>query len=51
MYFDLIYRKLLVAEYNELKLQQAEGEGECADTAGKAGEERDDPTVLKLKLA
>lgn len=43
-------RKLLVADYNELKLQQMEGEEGGAESEG-AGEEREDPTILKLKLA
>lgn len=38
-----------MADYNELKLQQAEGEGGGGEVAGP-GEEREDPTVLKLKL-
>ena len=44
-----VCRKLLVADYNELKLQQSEGDGGGAEVAG-AGDEREDPTVLKLKL-
>ena len=35
-----------MADYNELKLQVGEGKAEEA-----ASEEREDPTVLKLKLA
>ena len=46
---DLPCRKLLVADYNELKLQQAEGEGQGAEVTGP-GDEREDPTILKLKL-
>ena len=38
-----------MTDYNELKLQLAEGEGGGAETAGE-GEDREDPTVLKLKL-
>ena len=46
----MIHRKLLTADYNDLKLQQTEGEREGSEMAGKA-DEREDPTVLKLKLA
>ena len=42
-----INRKLLVADYNELKLQQTE-EGDGNDGVDMTG--GDDPTVLKLKL-
>ena len=46
---DLPRRKLLVSDYNELKLQQAEGEGRGSEVTGP-GDEREDPTILKLKL-
>ena len=39
-----------MADYNELKLQQTQGEGEGMEEAG-GRDEREDPTVLKLKLA
>ena len=41
-------RKLLVADYNELKFRQQEAK---AEEGGGASEEREDPVVLKLKLA
>ncbi len=40
-------RKLLIADYNDLKFRQAEQKGE--DMANQ--EEREDPVLLKLKLA
>lgn len=39
-------RKLLVADYNDLKFRQQEQKGE---EGGQ--EEREDPVILKLKLA
>ena len=45
-YVCLLSRKLLVAEYNELKFHH---QAEKAEDSG--GQERDDPVVLKLKLA
>ena len=40
-------RKLLIADYNDLKFRQQEQKGE----EGGAQEEREDPVLLKLKLA
>lgn len=44
------YRKLLVTDYNELKLQLAERDGGGGEVEAGSEEEREDPTVLKLKL-
>lgn len=40
-----------MTEYNELKLQLAERDGGGGEVEPGSGEEREDPTVLKLKLA
>lgn len=44
------HRKLLVTDYNELKLQLAERDGGGREAEAGSEEEREDPTVLKLKL-
>lgn len=45
--FEADARKLLISDFNDLKFRQQEQKGE----EGGAEEQREDPVLLKLKLA